>query len=163
MAAAFLLIFSLAGAGAFIYWSLNREQSTSGYVFRKRTTGTENALILFAQRNGNGRDTPVLLKFVEIKKPPKGARLHYLRNIKRHVYELHNNPAAKTLQPVMLPDKKPFPPDKFTLAATMQPYKDALEYVPPSNMQKIGPVALVIAMGVVAILIIVTTTGTPGV
>jgi len=169
MAVGIVLVFGLAGSGAFFYWGLNREPATSGFVFNKQVTGQENAIILFAKRNGNGKDTPVLLKIVTIEHPPTGARLHYVRNLKRHMYELFNDTSvplvkdrqgSKRLKPVTLPDKSPFPPEKFTIPATMQVYKEAIEYMPPSMMQKIGPIALVIAMVVVGILIIVTTTGT---
>jgi len=163
-----ILVFGLAGSGSFFYWGLNQEPATSGYVFNKKVTGNENAIILFAKRNGDDRDTPVMLKFAHVSKPPAGARLHYLRNLKKHVYELYNDTSLKgtkeepvrKLKPVTLPDKPPFPPAKFTIPATMQQYLDAIEYVPPTVMQKIGPIALVIAMVVVGILIIATTGST---
>lgn len=169
MVAAFGLIFGLSAGGAFIYWSLNRQ--APGYIMSaKKLTGRENAIVHFAKRNGNGKDVPVCTRFVYLAKPPRGARLHHVLNLKKHFYELKtgkvnkrdkdgNSVVGTGLVPVLLPDKKPFPPSKYAIAATMQQYKDAIEYVPPSVMQKIGPIAIVIAMAVVGLLIVVTTGG----
>ena len=161
MVAAFGLIFGLSAGGAFIYWSLNRQ--APGYIMSaKKLTGRENAIVHFAKRNGNGKDVPVCTQFVYLTKPPRGARLHHVLNLKKHFYELKTGTTEsgkRGLVPVVLPDKKPFPPSKYAIAATMQQYKDAIEYVPPSVMQKIGPVAIVIAMAVVGLLIVVTTGG----
>lgn len=161
MLAAFGMIIGFAASGAFIYWSFNRQ--SSGFIMAKRkVTGNENAIVHFAKRNGNGKYVPICTKFVYLAKPPRGARLHHLINLGKHYYELKTGlkeNGKRGLIPVLLPDKKPFPPSKYAIAATMQQYKDAIEYVPPSVMQKVGPVAIVIAMGVVGLLIIVTTGG----
>lgn len=161
MVAAFGLIAGVSAGGAFVYWSLNRQ--TPGYILgNRKITGRENAIVHFARSNGNGKDVPVCTKFVHVSKVPRGARLHHLLNLKQHFYELKTGTTEdgkKGLVPVVLPDKKPFPPSKYAIAATMQQYKDAIEYVPPSTMQKIGPIAIVIAMVVVGLLIVVTTGG----
>lgn len=169
MVAAFGLIIGLSSGGAFIYWSFNRQ--APGYILaNQRITGKENAIVHFAKRNGTGKEIPICTRFVYLTNPPKGARLHHVLNLKQHYYELKTGMVNKIdnngnlvvghgLVPVLLPDKKPFPPSKFAIAATMQQYKDAIEYVPPSIIQKIGPIAIVIAMAVVGLLIIVTTGG----
>jgi len=120
-------------------------------------TGKENAIIWFARRNPEtSKEIPVILKFAKLTHPPKGARLHYLRNRKRHYYELFNNLKTKKLEPVILPDKKTFPPGLFQIPAAMQPYKDALEYSPPTMLQKIAPGILLLGMVIVGILMVMT-------
>lgn len=122
-------------------------------------TGRENAIIWIARRNTEtGKDLPVILKFAEIedKKVPKGARLHYVRNLKRRFYELRNDTKTNKLLPVTLPDKKSFPPELFQIPAAMQTYKDAIDYSPPSLLQKVAPGVLLLAMGIVGLLMVVT-------
>lgn len=124
---------------------------------KSKYTGNENTVILFAGRNAETKhDEPILISFLELNHPPRGARLHYFRNYKKHFYELFNNTASKHLEPVKLPDKKPFPPRLFQLPATMQIYKEAIEYSPPTLMQKVAPGILLIAMLLVGILMVMT-------
>ena len=124
---------------------------------KKGPTGRENAIILFAKRNPTtSLDVPVIIKFVEVLHPPIGARLHYLRNKRKHYYELFNNTKTKHLELVVLKDKKSFPPGLFQLPAAMQPYKDALEYSPPTMMQKVAPGIILIGMVIVGILMVMT-------
>ena len=134
----------------------------SGFAFsgkrKGNITGRENALIFYAKHNPfiEGKDVPVILKFAEIEHIPIGARPHYLRNLKKHYYELFNNTKTKKLEPVVLPDKKSFPPGLFQIPAAMQPYKDAIEYSPPTMLQKIAPGILLLGMGLVGLLMVMT-------
>jgi len=161
------LIFFGVGAAAFIgpgvllvYQSFKSGEGGFSFKGKRRYTGKENTIILFARRNGGGtKDVPLRIGFHELKSEhiPKRARLHYVRNIKKHFYELLYNPVTKKLEPVTLPDKKSFPPELFKIPATMQPYKDYMEYSPPTLFQKIAPGILLLAMGIVGILMVMTT------
>ena len=130
----------------------------SGFSFaRRKYTGRENALIIFAERNNEkNKDMPLCIRFAEVNNIPRNARLHYVRNLKKHFYELFNNTTTKKLEPVKLPDKKSFPPELFKIPAAMQVYKDAIEYSPPTLLQKIAPGILLLAMGIVGILMVMT-------
>jgi len=158
-----VMIFGM-GAVAFIapslfliYWSFKAGES--GFAFKRKYTGRENAIVCMARRNGQGtKDVPVFIRFLELKPQyiPKDARLHYVRNLKKHFYELLYNTTTKKLEPVVMPDKKSFPPELFQIPAAMQIYKDAIEYSPPTLMQKIAPGIILLAMGIVGIFMIVT-------
>ena len=150
---------TLATGGLLTYQGV--KSSEAGFSFnangQRKRTGRENAIILFAKRNAEtSKDMPVLIKFVELVNPPKGARLHYVRNLKKHYFEFINNTVLKKLEPVVLPDKKSFPPDMFKIPAAMQTYKDALEYSPPTMLQKVAPGILLLAMVIVGILMVMT-------
>lgn len=162
MLAAVIMIFSFAPGAWLIYWSL--QLKTTGFLFRseRKPTGRENVVILFARKGEDGQDIPVGLHFVELKNPPRGARLHYFRNYKKHFYELFNNTATKKLEPVVMPDKKAFPPELFQVPAAMQAYKDAIDFSPPSLFEKIAPGILLLAMGIIGILMVMTTTSQGG-
>ena len=172
---------SLASSGFLFYKGINI--AGAGYSFmgngRKKKLGNENAIILFARREDTGKDKPIIIKFVELKYPPTGARLHYFRNFKRHFYELFNDndieigdldvsedaiinndiKKRNRMKPVNLPDKIPFTPGLFRIAAAMETYKDAIEYSPPTLFQKLAPGAILLAMGIVGILMVMTTGG----
>lgn len=143
-----------------IRWSF--QSGEFGYSFdgkgKKKHTGNENAIILYAKRNPfiEGKAIPVIMKFAEITHIPTGARLHYLRNEKRHYYELFNNLETKKLEPAILKDKKSFPPWQFVIASVMQAFKDALEFSPPTLMQKFAPGILLLGMIIVGILMVMT-------
>lgn len=155
---AYLTAFLFGGGGYLAY--LGFSGASSGFAFDKKYTGKENAIILVARRNPiTGKDMPVGIKIIELKHPPVGARMHYVRNLKKHFYELWFNPATKKLMPVVLPDKKSFPPELFQIPAAMQTYKEAIEYVPPTLFQKLAPGAILLAMGIVGILQVVTAGG----
>jgi len=152
---------TIAGGGLLAFKGI--KFGGSGFLFtngQRKITGRENAIILFAQRDPETqKDVPLMIKFVELANPPKGARLHYVRNLKRHFYELYNNTTTKKLEPVILKDKKSFPPELFQIPAVMQTYKEAIEYSPPTLLQKVAPGILLLAMGVVGILMVMTTGG----
>lgn len=158
------LMFFGMGAVVFIAPSLfllyqSFKSGEGGFAFKRRYTGRENAIVLMAGRNGQGtKDVPVAIKFLELKprQAPESARLHYLRNLKKHFYELCYNTVTHRLEPVVMPDKKSFPPGLFQIPAAMQIYKDAIEYSPPTLMQKIAPGIILLAMGIVGILMVVT-------
>ena len=162
------VIFFGIGASVFIALSIfmvyqSFQAGESGFSFKgkRRYTGKENAIILFARRNGDEgevKDVPVAIRFHELKPEhiPRGARLHYVRNLKKHYYELLYNTTTKKLEPVILPDKKSFPPELFKIPAAMQTYKDAIEYSPPTLLQKVAPGILLLAMGIVGILMVMT-------
>ena len=151
---------AIAGGGFLSFQGI--KPAESGFAFtqdgKKKQTGKENAIIWFAKHKAEtSKDVPVILKFAELTHPPIGARLHYLKNFKKHYYELFNNTKTKTLEPVILPDKIPFPPGLFKIPAAMQTYKDAIEYIPPTLMQKIAPGIILLAMGIVGLLMVMTT------
>lgn len=150
-------VFTFAPGLLLIYQSFKTGES--GFFFKKKYTGKENAVVLMARRNGQGtKDVPVGIRFLEIKphQLPKGARLRYIRNLKKHFYELLYNPITKKLEPVVLPDKKSFPPELYKIPATMQPYKDYMEYSPPTMLQKVAPGILLLAIFIVGILMVMT-------
>lgn len=152
-------ILATGGGGYLSYASLSGAES--GYQFakkgKKKFTGRENAFIWFARHDPETkRDIPVMLKVCEINHPPRGARLHYFRKFKKHYYELFNNTETKKLEPFTLPDKIPFPPNLFKIPAAMQTYKDAIEYSPPTLMQKLAPGMILIGMCIVGLLMIMT-------
>lgn len=146
----------ISGGGFLFFNSL--QQGESGFsMSKKKLTGNENAIIIFAKRNAEGlKDIPVIIKFAEIKHIPQGSRLHYVRNLRKHYYEFYNDTVNKKLVPVTLPDKKSFPPEQFQIPAAMQTYKDAIEYAPPTLLQKIAPGIMLAAMGVVGLLMVIT-------
>lgn len=150
----------LASGGFLVYHSL--KSGASGFSFqasggKNGFTGRENTIILFAVRDHTTKkDVPLILKFLELKHPPKGARLHYVRCLKKHFYELFNDNETHKLSPIVLKDKKSFPPELFKIPAVMQTYKDALEYSPPTLLQKIAPGILLGAIGLVGILMVMT-------
>lgn len=162
MFAALIMIFTFAPGAYFVYSGF--QVKTKGFLFQsaKKPTGKENAVILFARKDNGGLDVPVGIHFVELTNPPKGARLHYFCNYKRHYFELFNNTKTKKLEPVVLPDKKAFPPGLFQVPAAMQTYKDAIDYSPPTLFQKLAPGILLIAMAIIGILMVMTTTNTGG-
>lgn len=153
-----LAVFTIAPGVLLAYTGL--KQGESGFAFnttKQKYTGKENALIIFARHtNDTQKDAPLIIKFAKLEHPPKGARLHYVRNLKRHFYELFNNTKTKKLEPVELPDKKSFPPELYKIPATMQPYKDYMDYSPPSMLQKVAPGILLMAMGIVGFLMVIT-------
>jgi len=162
-----MLLFGILGAifistGGFLaYEGISRENSGFALnVSKKKMTGRENAVILFARRDKkSNKDVPLIIRFVELTHIPIGARLHYFRNFKKHFYELYNNTETKKLEPVVMPDKIHFPPELFQIPAAMQVYKEAIEYLPPTLMQKLAPGLMILVIGVVGILMTMTTTG----
>lgn len=155
---AMLAVITLGPAIYLLYAGLRTGES--GFVMqqsRVKVTGEENALIWCAKRTGD-KDIPTYLAFLKISlnKIPTGARLKYLRNIKRHVYELIYDTSERKLKPVTLPDKKNFSPELFKIPATMQPVKDYLEYSPPTMLQKMAPWVIMVAMIIVGILMVMT-------
>jgi len=157
MMAGGIAVFTLGPGIMLLYFSF-QSIGEAGYLYdgKRKITGKENAIILLADRNGNGKDIPRKIVFAEVKKIPKGARMHYVRNLKKHFYELKNNTETRKLEPVILPDKKSFPPELFRIPACMQAYKDAVDYSPPTMLQKIAPGILIGAMGVVGLLMVMT-------
>jgi len=147
----------VASGGVLIFKGI--KPSEIGYSFSggKKHTGNENAIIWFAKRDADtGKDVPVILKVCSVQKIPTGARLHYMRTWKKHYYELYNDTKTKKLLPVVLPDKIPFSPGLFKIPAAMQTYKDAIDYSPPSLLQKAAPGVLLLAMVIVGFLMLVT-------
>jgi len=152
----FLTVITLAPGALLAYMGL--KQGEAGFSFNKRKyTGNENAILIIARRNKDtNKDVPSMIMFAKLKRIPKGARLHYVRNVKKHFYELLFNTETKKLEPVILPDKKSFPPELYKIPATMQPYKDYMEYCPASLLQKVAPGILLGAMGIVGLLMVIT-------
>ena len=148
------------GPGALLSY-LSYRPEDSGFAFKgntkKKISGNVNAIVYFADRDSvTGKDVPVIMKFLALEHPPKGARLHYVRNFKRHFYELFNNNETHKLEPFVIKDKKSFPPELFKIPAAMQTYKDAVDYSPPTLMQKVAPGVLILTMIVVGILMVMT-------
>ena len=158
----FAVVFIFTGAPGVLLAYLSFKSRESGFSFYnrdgKRThTGKENVIMICAKRDTvTLRDVPLILKFVHLTHIPRGARPHYVRNLKRHLYEIYNNNETKKLDPVGLPDKKSFPPELFQIPAAMQPYKDAIDYTPPTMLQKVAPGVLLGAIGVVGLLMVMT-------
>jgi len=152
--------FFAIGGGLFLIYNDLSKGPGSGFMFadgKRKPTGRENALVLFAKRNPEtGKDVPLIMRFLELRHPPKGARPHYIRNLHRHYFELINNTTTHKLEPVQLPDKKAFPPELFKIPAAMQPYKDYMDYRPPRLMEKVAPGVLLAAIGIIGFLMIVT-------
>jgi len=156
-----LTVFALA-PGAILFY-LGLKASEVGFSFgvkgQRRYTGKENTIMIFAKPDSDAKkDIPFGILFLEMRKEklPKGVRLHYVRNLKKHFFEVYNNTKTNKLEPVLLPDKKSSPPELFKIPATMQPYKDCMDYNPPSLLQKIAPGILLAAMGIVGLLMLVT-------
>lgn len=151
---------ALAAGGWLVKQSF--ESGEAGFSFsgdgKRKQTGNENAILIVAKNNASvpGKEVPVTLKFIDLKKIPSGARLHYLRNLKKHYYEILYNPKTHKLEPVVLPDKQSFPPGLFQIPAAMQPYKEAIEYSPPTMFQKIAPGIILLGMVIVGILMVMT-------
>ena len=151
---------ALAGGGFLVYYGL--KAGASGYTFQTAAgknglKGDENTIAIFAARNSEtDKDTPVIIRFLKLNKLPRGARLHYVRCLKKHFYEVYNDTVKKQMAPVILRDKKSHPPELFKIPAVMQTYKDALEYSPPTLMQKVAPGIMLLAMGLVGILMVMT-------
>ncbi len=161
--AGLMLAVGLGTAGFFTYWGI--AGFSQKYIFntgRKQYTGKENALMILATRNSKGKDVPHGIYFAQINNPPKGARLHYQRNFRRHMYEVYNDNTPKALRegpklkPVSLPDKKPFSPAEGALAAAMQEVKDWYEYNPPTLMQQLTPGIIFVAIIIIGILEVMT-------
>jgi hypothetical protein len=123
-------------------------------------TGKENAIILRAIRV-DGKDIPEMIEIKKLEEAdiPSNSRLHYVKNWKRHFYELYNDTVTNTLKSVRMPDKKSFPPESYKIPAMMQPVKDYLEYSPPSMLQKWAPGILMLAILIVGLLMMVTLGG----
>jgi len=158
---AILSVFTLTPGGFLIYLGL--KSGKMGFSFSAeggtKYTGKENSIVLVAYRDKvTKKDVPRGIFFATIKpnKIPLGARKHYLRNLKKHFYELYIDGATGKLLPVVLPDKKSSPPELFKIPATMQPYKDCMEYNPPNLFQKLAPGVILAAMGIVGLLMLVT-------
>lgn len=152
-------VFGLGPGTILIWWGLSK--FSQSFMFNTATariaTGKENAVRILATRNGGNKDRPFLIDFVELKKPPRGARLHYFRNYRRHFYEIMNDTAARNkIKELLLPDKKPYPPELYKTAAIMQAVKDYEEYSPMTALQKWSPVIIVVTMGVVGLLMTIT-------
>lgn len=149
-------IFFMIAGGSLLYISLFKG-GEGGYNFNKRVTGQENAIVLMAKKNSNGKDVPLGIKFCEIKKIPPGSRPRFLRNLKRHYHYLKfDTDKNNRLVPVELPDKLSYTPELFQFPATMQNYKEAIDYTPPTLAQKIAPGAILVAMLIVGFLMIIT-------
>lgn len=153
------------GGVVFLYFGL-QGKGEKGYIHEgeKPYTGAENSIVIYARGNTETKlAEPLAIKFEEIEKEkiPEGATLHFLRNLKKHFYELQNiidddGKEVEGLKPVKLPDKKYCPPSKFVIASCMQAYREYMEFNPPSTIQKIAPGVLLIAMIIVGILMVVT-------
>lgn len=157
--AGFMFALTFAPGAFLLYTGLKTSESSYSFTTkaRARYTGKENAIIIYAKRKvGEEKDVPVIIRFANLSKIPEGARLHYVRNLKKHFYELENNTKTKKLETVILPDKKPVPPELFKIPAAMQPYKDCMDFNPPSTLQKVAPAILLGAMGIVGLLMVMT-------
>lgn len=158
---AFLTIFGL-GPGIILIW-FGVSKFKVNYMFfpgkeAPTFTGKENAIILKAIRVGD-QDIPEMIevKHIEDTEIPKNARLHYVKNWRRHFYELYNDTKeSDILKAVRMPDKKSFPPEQYKIPAIMQPVKDYLDYLPPTMLQKWAPGILILAIVVVGLLMMVT-------
>lgn len=151
-----LAVFTLAPAAFFFWWSFKAGE-TGFNMSRKKHVDRSNAIIIMARKNGNGKDVPVGIKLANVRKLPPMSTRHYVRNWRKHMYEFINDTANKKLIPVTMPDKTPFPPEYFQLPAIFQPYKDAVDYTPPTMMQKIAPGILLLTMVIIGILMVMTT------
>lgn len=160
LAVAFGAIICLSVGGGLLYFSMANEK-TKGYTFNRKITGKENTIVLLARKLSNGKDCPIGIKFLEIPKKhiPPGTRMRFLRNLKKHFYYLMLDTTTHKLVPVSLPDKAPYPPELYNKNATMQEFKDAIEYKDPSLAQKLAPGAILLAMIIVGFLMIVTMDG----
>lgn len=163
-----LMMFGVGGGGYLLYTGIAGIKTSVLYGSangKKKYTGRENAIVIYARRDPvTKKDIPVGIEFEEIKQIPDGAEFHELRNNHKHYYELMNvttSEGGRTLIPVRMPDKKPFPPELFRIPSAMQPYKDYMDYSPPTLMQKIAPAILVGCMFLVGILITITTSPKP--
>lgn len=159
MIMAILAVSTITPGGFLIYLGL--KSGSMGFSFsaegKAKYTGKENAILIIADRDKETKkDIPRDIRFVTLTKIPKGARPHYVRNLKKHFYELYINRETNKLEPVLLPDKKSSPPELFKIPATMQPYKDCMEYNSPNLLQKLAPGVILAAMGIVGLLMLVT-------
>ena len=152
---AVLAVFTLGPGGLLSYLSYKPGESGIDFKGKTKLTGLENTIAIFAYRDKDTKlDVPVCVKFLELKHPPTGARLHYVRNFKRHFYEIINNTETPKMEPVKLKDKKSFPPELFKIPAAMQTYKDAVDYSPPTMMQKVAPGLLIATIAIVGFLMV---------
>jgi len=156
-----IMMGAFAGGGFLIYTGFTGVKA--GVLFSsnngKKVTGKENAIVIYARRDtATNKDVPYKIEFEEVDHVPEGATLHRLRNDNKHYYELMNvtTAASKKLVPVTLPDKRAFPPELFRIPATMQPYKDYMDYSPPTLLEKVAPAVLLGAIFLVGILMVMT-------
>lgn len=132
---------------------------------KSKANGEANALIICARKSGD-YDRPVAMKFVHLNHIPSGARQHYFRNFGKHLYEIYNDTNIKanvldkyaSWKPVRIADRRPFSPRTYNIFSTMQSFKEAMEYVPMSTLEKYSPLALLAAIFIIGILMVMTVT-----
>jgi len=147
----------LAAGGLLLFTSLKSQDTGFVYKGKRKFTGKENTILVLAKKDiSTGKDVPVKITFTTLNNPPSGARLHYVRTLKKHYYILFNDTSKKRLRPFALPDKKPFPPELYVTAACMQRFKDYIDYSPPSMLQKFAPLILILAIFIVGLLMLMT-------
>lgn len=159
LVAGYVTVLAMASGGLLAYLSLQR--GSIGYSFAGTTKykGDENTILILARRDPlTNHDVPIGIRFFKMRdeKIPAGARPHLLRNLGKHFYVLYNNNDVHKLLPAVLPDKKSFPPELYKIPATMQPYKDYMDFSPVTMLQKVAPGILLGAMGLVGLLMLVT-------
>lgn len=159
---AFLAMLTLAPGVLLAYYGASNFKIS--YMFNYKAsahTGKENAVIIYARKHpeNNGLDQPLLIAFRYLTRVPNGARLRYFRNFRRHFYELIVNTNTHKLQDMRMPDLKYPPPREYKTPAVMPCTQEYLNYAEPTMMQKLAPGILMAVMGIVGILMVITTSG----
>ena len=159
--------------GAFLVYYGFKNKKESGYQFasgkKGQHTGKENTIFIKAEWDSERQAAiPVNIDFVETpdNKIPAGAHPHLLRNNGKHYYVIYNPIDAKTgkefpNKAVIMPDKKLITPEAFVIPSNMQAFKEYMQFNPPSAFQKIASGILILAMIIVGLLMLVTTSKTP--
>lgn len=164
--------------GVFLIYYGFKNRKESGYQFvsgkKPPYTGKENTILITAHWDSTEqRAIPESIDFTTYDEAdiPPGAHMHLLRNTGKHYYELYNiindkgeqvdDKGKRIYKPVVMPDKKLITPEAYVIPSNMQPYKDYMEYNPPSAFQKIASGVLIIAMLVIGILMTMTTSKPP--
>lgn len=157
-----LAIVALVPGVFLIYFGINRRES--GYQFaspNKQYTGKENTIAIYARYDPETKqDIPELIDFIKMV-PLPDSRLHYLRNKGKHYYEYMNMTGqgkdGTELKSVVMPDKKLCTPEAFAISSNMPRVQEYMEDNPGTTIQKIAVGALILAMGIIGILMVMTT------
>ena len=186
----FIAICGIIPSAFFIYFGLFKFKE-GGYKYVlpgvPEFTGEENSLVIYSQwDSANKVAVPEYITFEYIPEDriPTGSRMHLVRNLKKHFYELYNVINEETgevletrkvkdakdgqekeiriraLSPVRIPDIVSLSTKEYKETAVMQPVKDYFDYNPGTNVQKIATGVLILAIVIVGILMTMTS-GTP--
>jgi hypothetical protein len=163
---------ALCIGGTFVFYAYMKKGDT-GYKFvipgQKEFTGKENTLVIDAfwdEKNKVAIPEQIYFKELLPEEIPVGSRMHLIRNLNKHFYEVYNlideekgevkEGNRRKYVALIPPDKIMCTPEEYSMTSNMQAVKDYFDFNPPTNFQKIAAGVLIAAMGIIGLLMTIT-------